>query len=379
MTAFDQILIVFAVVHAYVFSVLFFYTGRKSTSILGFFMFFTFFEYFLNVNMFYFGFEAFRPAFYYLVPFLTLIPMPILYLYVRYMATEKYTITKHSFLHFIPGVLALFIGVIILFSMPSEERSLIILQKLKEGVYYENIKLYFLITTIVLFAQAFAYSGVNLFQLIKHRSTVKDTYSYKEKISLNWLLIFVYFILAQHAYEFIVFILPKVWVSETVYYLVKLAIVLFVGVMGLRQREIYDKDKQILQNEEPQLIENTKKTKPISDELKIATANRIKIIMSEEKLFLQPDLSLYDLSKRLDMHKNYVSHIINDVFEANFFMFINRYRVEEAKRMLLDSEYDNLSIEGIASSVGFKSRNVFYPVFKKLVGMTPLQFKKQNK
>lgn len=46
--------------------------------------------------------------------------------------------------------------------------------------------------------------------------------------------------------------------------------------------------------------------------------------------------------------------------------------------MLADPQYNNLSIEGIAKSCGYKSRNVFYPVFKKFEGLTPMEFKKKS-
>ena len=265
-------------------------------------------------------------------------------------------------------------------NMPADIRDQILGQKLKTGQDYGNIVLYFQLSTIVLFVQVFIYMGINLIQLHRHQKTLKDTYSYRERISLNWLLILVYFLIIHHLFELFVFVYPERLISESIYYVVKALIVLFIGIMGLRQREIYPKEKAV---EEISILENAnegdhKRFHPISDELKTEAAQRITKLMEVDKLYLKPDFSLYDLSNRLEMHKNYVSYIINDVFKVNFFMFINNYRIEEAKKMLIDSRFNHLSIEGIAQNAGFKSRNVFYPVFKKLVGMTPLQYKMQK-
>lgn len=332
--------------------------------------------------MFYFGFDFFKPAFYFFVPFLTLLPTPFMYLYIRYIASDKYDLSLKSLFHLLPAFLWLIVGGVLLLSIPVDTRRMIFSQELKVGIYYENIKYYFLLTNILLFLQVFVYFGLNLFQLYKHKKTLKETYSFKENISLNWLLLFVYFLLAHNLFELVIFINPEILSSETPYFVVKVLIVFFIGIMGLRQKEIYIKEPLVEQKLDflsPKAVNtDRKKSLPISEEQKMATANRITALMEEEKLFMQHDLSLYDLAQKLDMHKNYVSHIINDVFEANFFTYINNYRVEEAKKMLLDSNFDNLSIEGIASSVGFKTRNVFYPVFKKVVGMTPFQYKKEN-
>ncbi|MFZ0597901.1 MAG: helix-turn-helix domain-containing protein, partial [Flavobacterium sp.] len=56
--------------------------------------------------------------------------------------------------------------------------------------------------------------------------------------------------------------------------------------------------------------------------------------------------------------------------------FINRYRIEEAKKMIQDPNMEHLSLMGIAFEVGFNSKTVFNTTFKKSTNQTPSEFKK---
>lgn len=118
-----------------------------------------------------------------------------------------------------------------------------------------------------------------------------------------------------------------------------------------------------------------KKHALLPNELKNEIARKIKNIMDEKQIFLNPELSLDDMSLELNVHKNYISYVINDTFNINFYNFVNQYRIIEAKKMLSNPKFNKLSIEGIAKSCGYKSRNVFYPIFKKQEGITPLEYK----
>ena len=63
---------------------------------------------------------------------------------------------------------------------------------------------------------------------------------------------------------------------------------------------------------------------------------------------------------------------------TSFYNLVNRFRIEQAKKLLLDPKASHLSIEGIAYECGFKSRSTFFKFFKKEVGMTPTAFKVTN-
>ncbi|WP_347838138.1 tetratricopeptide repeat protein [uncultured Draconibacterium sp.] len=95
----------------------------------------------------------------------------------------------------------------------------------------------------------------------------------------------------------------------------------------------------------------------------------------DAKFYRQAELTLADTAKMLDTNTSYLSQIINDVFNCNFPSFLNQLRVEEAQRLLKNPEYHNLTIEGIGTQSGFKSKSVFNSAFKKITGVTPSFYK----
>lgn len=101
-------------------------------------------------------------------------------------------------------------------------------------------------------------------------------------------------------------------------------------------------------------------------------------IMDEEKLFLDPDLTLIKLSLRLRVHYNHLSRIINERFGLSYNDFINKYRIEEARKKLTSPEERESTILDIAFSTGFYSKSVFNAAFKKFTGMTPTEYRKKH-
>ncbi|MDQ1351253.1 MAG: Helix-turn-helix protein [Acidobacteriota bacterium] len=130
---------------------------------------------------------------------------------------------------------------------------------------------------------------------------------------------------------------------------------------------------------EPQREEPKYKTSALLPETVEQVLPRLLQLMEKEKVYLKADLSLKSLAQRLNVHYNYLSQIINEQLHQGFNDFINSYRIEEAKRKLLDPAEDNKTILDIAYDTGFYSKSVFNTAFKKFTGMTPSEFKKDKK
>lgn len=106
--------------------------------------------------------------------------------------------------------------------------------------------------------------------------------------------------------------------------------------------------------------------------------NDIQHAVKEDKGYMNPEYRLNDLAKSVDRSLHNVSQVINERTGKSFSDFINKYRVEYAKELLLDDNNRNFTILAIAYEVGFNSKTSFYNSFKKETGVTPTQFKKDN-
>ncbi|MBI9068335.1 MAG: AraC family transcriptional regulator [Salinivirgaceae bacterium] len=127
--------------------------------------------------------------------------------------------------------------------------------------------------------------------------------------------------------------------------------------------------------------EVTKSTKikyPIINEIDKDLANRFMEALIKNKKYTLSDISLDHFTDLLNTNRTYLSKAINVVYKNNFTTVINECRVKEAIRMMTNSTYDHLSIEGIGMSVGFQSKSSFNRAFKSNTGLTPSDFKNNS-
>lgn len=96
-------------------------------------------------------------------------------------------------------------------------------------------------------------------------------------------------------------------------------------------------------------------------------------LLEEERLFLDPDLSIQMLAMRLATNQKYISQAINEHSGTNFYGLLRRLRVNEARRMLLQAQ-GNVALQDVASRVGFSNRTTFHRQFKEETGLSPSEF-----
>ena len=101
---------------------------------------------------------------------------------------------------------------------------------------------------------------------------------------------------------------------------------------------------------------------------------KVKEIMVEKSLYLDPNLSLDKLAKETGFNNKYLSLVLNLGFNKNFFEFINEYRVERVKQLLVHPDYQHFTIVAIANEAGFNSKSTFNSIFKKYTKLTPREY-----
>ncbi len=100
--------------------------------------------------------------------------------------------------------------------------------------------------------------------------------------------------------------------------------------------------------------------------------------MKEKKPYLDPNLSLEILSRQIGESRYHVSQVINDRFKLKFSDYVNNYRVEEFKLLMLKPGRRKPTVEALAQLSGFNSKTSFHCVFKKMTGKTPSKFYKET-
>jgi len=74
------------------------------------------------------------------------------------------------------------------------------------------------------------------------------------------------------------------------------------------------------------------------------------------------------------MPQHLLSKVINEVYEKNFFDFINEYRIDEFKQRFEDPRNRHYTMLAIAFEVGFNSKTAFNRSFKKMTHQTPREY-----
>jgi AraC-like DNA-binding protein len=100
-------------------------------------------------------------------------------------------------------------------------------------------------------------------------------------------------------------------------------------------------------------------------------------LFKDEKIHLKSDINIQDVAVLLDTNKYTLSKIINTYFHKSFPSLVNEYRIKEAINLLSNVEQSSVyTLEAIGEQSGFRSRQVFYLVFKRATGVTPNDFRK---
>ncbi len=300
-----------------------------------------------------------------------------LYLYVQKASILKEN--KNAYLLFIPGILDIIIGTSILCF--ADNRTAI----QESFVYsaYEVLALMYMPIVIIFI----------LLKIRKNSKLLKQQYSSVENRELKWvgfmgILILVYlsiFPLILYYSTSFIFLL-----TDTIFWLFITYWSAYNGLLQQTSKNLIalpnsklssNKLEEIEKDNLPQIEISTinLSTKPIIDSEKHKQIfTEIDTLVKNDALFLNPELTISDIATQINEHPRLISTTINDMSRSNFNSYINLFRVEHAKNLLLSDRSKTINIESIGQESGFKSNSSFYSAFKKNMNLTPLQFIKAN-
>lgn len=99
---------------------------------------------------------------------------------------------------------------------------------------------------------------------------------------------------------------------------------------------------------------------------------RICEVMEQEKMFLDGDLKVSDVAKRLGVHRRQVSDCIKQKRDCLFAQFVNAYRVEYAQQLIRNNP--DIKMTAVWAESGFSHEATFFRNFKSVVGLTPKEW-----
>jgi AraC-like DNA-binding protein len=300
---------------------------------------------------------------------------PVFYISICFFINPNRKWQKKDNFHFAFVTLYILFLIYIVFFLTENSK----VQINKNSIFFTIISLIF----IVFFGLQFiVYCFLSYLKLAKHQKSILVFSSTRENVDLKWLeYIVIGAVIIGLIYSF-----DNLFELHTadfvVVNLIYLAGIFVIAYYAMKQKEIYpfttSQKEEVMDIVKESFIQTDLKKKLLSDEKLEEFKSELISLMIIEKPFLDTELSIIKLAEQMKISTHLLSYLINNGFNENFYQFVNRYRVEEAKQKLINESMNHLSLIGIAYEVGFNSKTVFFKTFKKNTGLTPMEFKINN-
>lgn len=274
---------------------------------------------------------------------------PIYFMYTKSLILERLNF-KRDLLHFLPAILVLFIVVF------SGER----LIDYNSGI------------SLIIGAHFVTYLGLSLRLIYAYRKELLQTTSSFYRISLFWLEIIIYIQLLTIILAASESILQTVLNTNVVIiaiYIFTLILTHCLYYLGLKQVRLFHGLKEV------ELMKTSSAEFKIPEKVYVKYVKELKEYMENEQPYLEYDITLNDIAKKLSITPRNLSYVINTEFNRNYYYFINDYRLAEAKTLLRDTDK---TIKEVMYDSGFANKSTFFSIFKKATGKTPLQYRSDS-
>jgi len=298
------------------------------------------------------------------------IPLPLihgvlLYFYVSAVTNQFPKKNWIAWLHLLPISIG-YIYLIPFFLSNSQQK----IALFKNG--FEVYKDFMTYGLILIFVSGTVYVLWSSILLQKHKRNIRNQFSDIEEVDLKWL-------------QFLTYGLGAIWCiviftnNDAYIFLGVTIFVIFIGFFGVQQITIFGNRKYTLVKSDKKLLDGFDEKKKyarsgLTDELAQNTYKRLIHLFTSEEYYKKNDLSLNELASELNIHPNYLSQIINERENMSFYDFVNTYRVEEFKRLVINLKNKKFTLLSLAYDCGFNSKSSFNRYFKKNTGITPSQF-----
>ena len=256
---------------------------------------------------------------------------PSIWFYTNYLSKPDTSINRSKiFIHYVPALLY----VMFCWAIPNNHSTI-------ARLFYTFLILHMAVYTVI-----------SLIWLYKQPKDVVQNESIKKWlfyfISVTLFMLVIYFLISN---TIIPYYLGTAFLFSVV--------IIFFGIWALKNPFLFKINREKYSNSSLNYAKS------------VYSVNQLDVLMEDEKLFLDPELTLAISTKQ-------VSQAINQVHKKNYSQYIATHRVEEAKRLLLLEEYANYKISAIAYDSGFNSISSFNATFKKLTQITAIEYRQSH-
>ena len=296
-------------------------------------------------------------------PFAFLYP-PLFYFYILSLTTFRYKLNRSMLPHFIPFIVLLGYILYSYTILPAREKVLI----LNNGGIFPYS--WYIVLTTLLHVQIILYITASILRLASFKKHAKLFSTLKVVANLKWI-------------QSIFMAITCLWLIDFSRYLSSinsvtsksiLEIMLFTGFNIFFYYFIYKALNHPLVFLDIEYAKDTRK-KSLSEMSRESYLQKLRSFMERRKPYLDPELTLVDLSEQCGIPVRSLSEVIRFSYDFHFNDFINMYRVMESEKLLI-RDSDSKTILEIQFEVGFNSKSSFNKAFKKQKGMTPSEFKR---
>ncbi len=293
--------------------------------------------------------------------------IPFLYLFVLSIIYSDFKLKKEYFIHFIPFLIITIIQLPTFYFANIETQN-----EFADNYLYSNIGVFSI--TLAHF-QNLLYITLMFRVLIKYKKIRLENYSISNDYNYKWLMQMTIFL----SVLFIVAIIKNSQKYgntnlDLLPYRLSVTIGMLLFTCWLVLKALYA--PKIFTGVDSQLQLNRNNTSNQTNSTISNQADKLNLYMLEHQPFLNPDFTIQQFANQTQIDKREISSIINQHLNQNFYEFVNQYRIEEAKKVLLKNR--ELTILEVLYSVGFNSKSTFNTLFKKTTQLTPTEYRKKN-
>ncbi|MCG8453226.1 MAG: helix-turn-helix domain-containing protein [Spirochaetales bacterium] len=306
---------------------------------------------------------------------------PLLFLFTREM-TFPHKTPRRTFLHFIPFLFLMMFLIPSFYILTGSEKIRLFHQQ-GEG-FIQNFFQWF--QYLILF-HGFSYTLASFMETRAYQKAVHRCFSQSEKVSLEWLqriiLIILFIWSITISWRLFDYQLPLTGndMGKITGFL-GIFLIYLVAFLMMRQPDLFQYLTLLEEESQPLVPLEKSPGKYRNLTMDETTCQKhcqsLYELLSSKKLYLNPEFTVKDLAQEMGISSAQLSMVISSQTSENFHSLINRFRVEEATKLLISSEFQNRNILDVALSSGFHSKSVFNRYFKQITGTTPLQYKKSH-